>query len=448
VLSHEAEREDGPSQHFCEPCAVTNPLGEELGVVQIPKKHLVLRQYVQRITEIPTEEIDATGGVLPGFRQPVQDLQRLLEEHNSLAICGPRPGVSSCLPQVRHGLLPCLSSHGMVCEPLRLLAKAIRVVPLDGSENRGMELATTILEKPSVSDLVGQRVLERVFQVRKETRLVEELGGLQMGEPPTQVFLGSLGNGEEEGEWHVFSHDRGGLEQLLVPRIQPVDTGGQDGLYCRRNVDRVERPGESILPALSYQDVGFQERSHAFLKEQWISPGPGEEKRLERLKRGIRPEQRQEQLVAALARKCVQTELRVIGLATPPMLVVRPVTHEQQDPCGGDAFDQGAQQRLGLLVDPVEILDDHEEWLHPALAEQQTLDGVKRPPAALRCVERRPLGILDGHIEERQQGGQLRLQGPVEREKFARDLLADLPLALPVVQLEVNRAGFPGDSVT
>jgi hypothetical protein len=86
----------------------------------------------------------------------------------------------------------------------------------------------------------------------------------------------------------------------------------------------------------------------------------------------------------------------------------------------------------------VEILDDHEEWLHPALAEQQTLDGVERPPAALRCVERRPLGILDGHIEERQQGGKLGLQGPVEREKFARDLLADLPLALCVVQLEVG----------
>jgi hypothetical protein len=45
-----------------------------------------------------------------------------------------------------------------------------------------VEEAPPILEKASIGYLVGQRVLEGVLDVGEEARLVEELGGLQMGE--------------------------------------------------------------------------------------------------------------------------------------------------------------------------------------------------------------------------------------------------------------------------
>ena len=61
-----------------------------------------------------------------------------------------------------------------------------------------------------------ERVLEGVLEIREEARLVEELGGLEVGEPATQLFLGQLGDGEQERERHVLADDRGRLEQPLV----------------------------------------------------------------------------------------------------------------------------------------------------------------------------------------------------------------------------------------
>jgi hypothetical protein len=86
----------------------------------------------------------------------------------------------------------------------------------------------------------------------------------------------------------------------------------------------------------------------------------------------------------------------------------------------------------------VEILEDHEHRLHLALAEQQALDGVERSPAPLRGIESRPLRVLDGHVEQRQQGGETRLEGPVQREQLAGDLLLDLAGAFLIVDLEVS----------
>ena len=86
----------------------------------------------------------------------------------------------------------------------------------------------------------------------------------------------------------------------------------------------------------------------------------------------------------------------------------------------------------------MEVLEDHEQGLQLALAEQEALDRVEGPPAALRRIEGPPFSILNGHIQERQQGGQRRLEGPVQREELAGDLLADLTVGLAIVYLEVD----------
>jgi hypothetical protein len=68
VSAHEVEWKDGPRQHVREPGAVADPLGEELGFVQMPEERFVLRQCRQRISQVTTEEIDAKGGVLARLR--------------------------------------------------------------------------------------------------------------------------------------------------------------------------------------------------------------------------------------------------------------------------------------------------------------------------------------------------------------------------------------------
>jgi hypothetical protein len=88
------------------------------------------------------------------------------------------------------------------------------------------------------------------------------------------------------------------------------------------------------------------------------------------------------------------------------VLVLRPVVDEQEEPGRGQALDQAVEERLGLGIDPVQVLEDHEDGLRLALAEQEVLDRVEGALAALRGIERLPVGLIDGHVEEGQQGGQ------------------------------------------
>jgi hypothetical protein len=51
------------------------------------------------------------------------------------------------------------------------------------------------VEQPRIRDFVGERVLEGIFQVRREPRLVEEVCSLQAGELGPYLVLRRFGNG-------------------------------------------------------------------------------------------------------------------------------------------------------------------------------------------------------------------------------------------------------------
>jgi len=64
-----------------------------------------------------------------------------------------------------------------------------------------------------------------------------------------------------------------------------------------------------------------------------------------------------------------------------------------------------AQQRLGLAVDPMQILDQHQQRLVHRLAQHQAFDGFVRAPAAqLRLHLRERVVALD----QTQQGKEIR----------------------------------------
>ena len=67
----------------------------------------------------------------------------------------------------------------------------------------------------------------------------------------------------------------------------------------------------------------------------------------------------------------------------------------------GRLLDQAVEDRLGLGVDPVQVLEDQEQRLHLALAQQQALDGLEGALAALRGIEVLPVPVLDRHVQER-----------------------------------------------
>jgi hypothetical protein len=86
----------------------------------------------------------------------------------------------------------------------------------------------------------------------------------------------------------------------------------------------------------------------------------------------------------------------------------------------------------------VQVLEDHEQRLDLALADQQALDGVQGLVPALRRVEPVPLRVIAGDVEEPEQRGEARLEGAVEGQELAGDLLADLAGVVPGLELEVG----------
>ena len=55
----------------------------------------------------------------------------------------------------------------------------------------------------------------------------------------------------------------------------------------------------------------------------------------------------------AARRERVEPQLRVVGLATPAVLVLRPVVYQEQQPGYRQALDQAIEQHLRLGIDPV-----------------------------------------------------------------------------------------------
>jgi hypothetical protein len=149
---------------------------------------------------------------------------------------------------------------------------------------------------------------------------------------------------------------------------------------------------------------------------------------------GSSPQENLQKLVRTLGRERVETELAVVGLAAPAVLVLGPVADEKEDPGRGQTLDEG----LRLGINPVQVLEDHEHWLRLAFPEQDALDGFEGALPALGGIERLPAGVLDGHIEQGQQGGQGRLEDAIQREELASHLVANFAVSVAILHLEVG----------
>jgi hypothetical protein len=81
-------------------------------------------------------------------------------------------------------------------------------------------------------------------------------------------------------------------------------------------------------------------------------------------------QQRLQKLIRARLGQRVEPELRVVGLIAPAMLVLGAIIDEHQQPGGGQTLDQTIEQRLGLGIDPVQVLEHQAERLDLAFAQQ------------------------------------------------------------------------------
>src|SRR5215813_4810440 len=319
-----------------------------------------------------------------------------------------------------------------------LFFEPLRVQRLDRRDDASVQSTPPVLQDAPVGHLVRERMLEGVFEVREDARLVQELGGLEMAQRPTQVVLGRVGNGLQEREGHILANDRGGLEQTLVLGRQAIDAGGEDGLRRRRDLPRLRGLGDPVRPTLPDEDLGLDKRPDTFFQEKRIPLGATNQGPPERLEGRILAEQGRQQLLGTLGRQGIDAELEVVGLAAPPVLVLGSVVGEEQDTGGGQTLHETVEQRLGLGVDPVEVLDDQQHGLDLALPEEQALDRLQGVPSALRRVEGLPVLVVDGDIEQRQERRQEGLQRAVEHQQLARYALTNGPWVIALLDSAIR----------
>ena len=87
----------------------------------------------------------------------------------------------------------------MVGQPFDLLGHPVPSERLEGLDDAGMQRSPPLLQQAAVGHLVRQGMLEGVFQLGEEARLVQELRGLEVGEVAVQLGVWQVGNGSQEG---------------------------------------------------------------------------------------------------------------------------------------------------------------------------------------------------------------------------------------------------------
>ena len=177
----------------------------------------------------------------------------------------------------------------------------------------------------------------------------------------------------------------------------------------------------------------------ALFEEERVAVGPLGQQPLERLQRRISAEQGGEQLVGALRRERVDPKLGVVGLAPPTVAVLGPVVHEQQERAAGQALHEGVEERLGLRVDPVQVLEHEKKRLDLALAQQQAFDRRRGSVAGAATDRVSAHGLPSGGTSRSGERGGRTMSGlSVKRQQCPGHLRADSSSVVAVVDLAVG----------
>src|SRR5262249_34109575 len=239
-----------------------------------------------------------------------------------------------------------------------------------------MQRASPLVQQTGVRDLVRQRVLEAVFELREETRLIEEFSGLETPETATQIALLLPKESLEQRHRDVFADDGARLQHAPLVRRQAIDAPGEQHLHRWRDLNRRNVCRQAVGSGISGESSGLHERSNAFLEEERVAFGAIDQQALERREHCAVTQERLEQLVGVLRTQRVDPELTVVRLADPGVTVLWTIVDEQKHGGRGKTFHQTVEHCLCFRIEPVEVLQHEEEWLNLALSTQETLDRV------------------------------------------------------------------------
>src|SRR2546422_5707400 len=184
--SPEMERHEGgdPSQ----PALIADLLGENLTFAKVIEDSLELSERVERIAKLQ-QEINPLLDRSSALREMPEGFERLFKARDGFPIGRAGGGLRPGLAGIGDGLVPDLAPEGMVGETIDVLGQPGGVQLFDRRHDASVKGPPSVSKEARVGDLVGQGVLERVFQLRHELRLVQKLASLKPDEAVTERFL-------------------------------------------------------------------------------------------------------------------------------------------------------------------------------------------------------------------------------------------------------------------
>src|SRR5262245_16979294 len=190
----------------CDSSLISQSLGDGFGFLKALEHSLIGGERRKRLPQVE-QSIDGLLEDVWARRETLKGDQAVLEGRYRLLVRRALEGLDARLAKIPYSQAPRFTPEGMMCQPLRLLGQSIPVQLFYRHDDPGMQGTPSLLEETSVGHLVGERVLECIREIRREARLVEKLGRLEVVEPRSQVLISALANREEECERDVFAND-------------------------------------------------------------------------------------------------------------------------------------------------------------------------------------------------------------------------------------------------
>jgi hypothetical protein len=300
----------------------------------------------------------------------------------------------------------------MVGEDGRLVVQPVGVELLDGAADRAMEVPAPLREQALVGRVLDHRVLEDVFRLGKEARLVDELQSLQRHEVVLDL-LRDLGDPPQDVQPELPADGGRGLHGALDRIIETVQPRANDVVDSAGKLD-LSAPGPDEAAVLSHQETPFPERGDDLLDEQRVPLGLVLDAPDQIRRHGAGTEQGADHPLHVGLAEEVEADLAVVRLVRPGNDVARTKGRQRQHAKSGEAVDQRGEVLLGRLVDPLHVLDD--EDVRPALAAREgeradRLEGLLPLVLRVQVSERGLRARQAPELAEKGQGGRARRRG-------------------------------------
>jgi hypothetical protein len=263
------------------------------------------------------------------------------------------------------------------------LVELVGMALLGGTRHRGVHLRPARAELRAVGNLLRQRMLEGVLDLRIERRLVDELASAQgierRGEPGgrERAALIRRHHRGENGPGKLFADHRRGLQRALLVIAETVDARGEHRLHRGRNLHRFNRANEAIGTGCAGQAAAFQQRLHDLFDEERVAAGAPVHVCRQALHRWVGSQQIGEHLPGRLRPERQQRDLLIVRRAHPVGLVFGAEVHQPERAGVLYGGDRVGQEGVAAGIDPLQVVEEENRRLARAARLSWAQDGQR-----------------------------------------------------------------------